>query len=81
MPTLPIPLAERLDRMTDIGRWALEQSCRDRPSGLNSSQRNDFTTAINVLGEQLRSLDFPPTAASVLALTGTDPSLVTLEVT
>jgi diguanylate cyclase (GGDEF)-like protein len=80
MPSVIVPIAEQSDLIIEIGRWVLEQACPDRHRW--ARERTDrLTTSVNVSAQQLMSPDFAGTVAEVLSVTGTDPHLVTLEVT
>lgn len=73
-----VPLAEESGLIVEIGRWVLHRACVDRrrwPS------RADLGIFVNVSPSQLTDTDFAATVEAVLADTGTDPSLVTLEMT
>jgi diguanylate cyclase (GGDEF)-like protein len=80
-PDVLVPIAERSGLITEIGRWVLEQACSDRRRWRHKRRADDITIAVNVSAHQLMSSDFATTVASVLCETGTDPRLVTLEVT
>ena len=79
LPAVLVPLAEQSGLIQDIGRWVLEQACPDRNRWYGQS--DDFTVAVNVSAHQLMSPDFAATVARVLSETGTNPQLLTLEVT
>ncbi len=81
LPDVLVPLAEQSGLITEIGRWVLEQACPDRHRWHDRSPSDDLTVAVNVSALQLMSADFPATVAMVLSQTGTDPRLLTLEVT
>jgi diguanylate cyclase (GGDEF)-like protein len=75
-----IPVAEQSGRIVEIGRWVLEQACRDRHRW--QTQRSDeLAMSVNVSVHQFMSAGFVDTVASALATGSTDPSLLTLEVT
>jgi diguanylate cyclase (GGDEF)-like protein len=82
MPSMLIPLAERSGLIAEIGRWVLEHACPDQHRWQNL-QPGDLTMPvnINVSAQQLMSLDYAAEVADVLSRSGTDPELVTLEVT
>jgi diguanylate cyclase (GGDEF)-like protein len=80
-PTTFIPLAEQSGLITEMGRWVLEQACRDRLRWHQPDQRNDLKISVNVSTHQLMAPDFTETVEAVLSDTGTDPELVTLEMT
>jgi len=81
-PTLLIPLAEQSRLIGEIDRWVLTQACQDR----NGWQRRDFLRdeigiSVNVSASELLASDYATTVASVLAATGTEPHLLTVEIT
>jgi EAL domain-containing protein (putative c-di-GMP-specific phosphodiesterase class I) len=80
-PTLLVPIAERSGLITEIGRWILEQACSDRHRWQYGRRRDRLTISVNVSAHQLMTSNYAPTVAAVLDATGTDPTLVTLEVT
>lgn len=80
-PQTAVPLAERSGLITEIGRWVLERACLDRREWPRADDTDALEISVNVSAHQLMANDFPATVASVLADTGTDPQLVTLEVT
>ncbi len=81
IPTTFIPLAEQTGLITEMGRWVLEEACKDRLRWRRSGQRDDLMMSVNVSAHQLMAPDFTATVGSVLSETGTDPALVTLEMT
>ncbi|HEY5013190.1 MAG TPA: EAL domain-containing protein [Acidimicrobiia bacterium] len=80
-PDVLVPLAERSGFITEIGRWVLEQACSDRRRWRHNRRADEIRISVNVSAHQLMAPDFALTVASVLCETGTDPRLVTLEVT
>ncbi|MDQ1425396.1 MAG: hypothetical protein QOD72_2894 [Acidimicrobiaceae bacterium] len=80
-PSVVVPIAEQIGLISEIGRWVLEQACPHRQRWQTNCPADDFTVAVNVSAHQLMSADFAATVAAVLAGAGTDPKLVTLEVT
>jgi EAL domain-containing protein (putative c-di-GMP-specific phosphodiesterase class I) len=80
-PSTLIPLAEQAGLITEIGQWVLEQSCRDLRSWRDHHPTDDIAVSVNVSAHQLMSADFTASVEDVLLTTGTDPELVTLEVT
>jgi len=82
-PAELIPIAEQAGLITEIGRWVLEQTCRDRQGWQHSRQPDDLAISVNVSAHQLMSPDYTATVATVLTDTDTDtePGRVILEVT
>jgi len=80
-PSVLVPIAERSGLITEIGRWVLERACADRSRWQRSRHSADLSISVNVSAHQLMSHNYVPTVAAVLAETGTDPRLLTLEVT
>ena len=78
-PSALVPIAERSGLINEIGRWVLAKACVDRHPG--RSRTDNLAVSVNVSGHQLMTPGFPATVAGVLSETGTDPELITLEVT
>ena len=81
MPEVFVPLAEESGLMSEIGRWVLERACRDRHHWQNERPTDEFKLSVNVSAHQLLAPDYAETVAAVLTRTGTDPTLVTLDIT
>jgi diguanylate cyclase (GGDEF)-like protein len=75
-----VPLAEESGLISEIGRWSFERACRDRHHWQNERPTDEFRLSIDVSVRQLLAPDYTETVATVLGCTGTDPELVTLEV-
>ena len=80
MPNVIVPLAEQSGLITDIGRWILEQSCTAWTRWVGFGHP-DLTMSVNVSAHQLMAPDFSEVVSVVLDRAGTNPHLVTLEVT
>jgi diguanylate cyclase (GGDEF)-like protein len=87
-PTVLIPLAEHSGLINPIGRWVLQQAWADRnrwPVPDRDAGRTaggaDLAVSVNVSAQQLMSPHFAEAVATVLGSAGTDPRLLTLEVT
>jgi diguanylate cyclase (GGDEF)-like protein len=81
LPTTVIPIAERSGLINEIGRWVLTQACLDHRLPNGRPPIDNLALSVNVSAHQLMSPGFPGVVAGVLSETGTDPRLVTLEVT
>lgn len=81
MPDLFVPLAEQSGLMSEIGRWVLVRACRDRHHWQDRRPADELKLSVNVSAHQLLAADYAETVAAVLSGTGTDPKLVTLEIT
>ncbi len=75
-----IPFAEQSGRIVAIGRWVLEQACRDRQR-LQRSRSDELGVSVNASIHQFMSAGFLDSVIAALASTSTDPRLLTLEVT
>jgi len=75
-----IPFAEQSGTIVEIGRWVLEQACKDRERW-QAHRSDELELSVNLSAHQFMSAGFVRSVASILAATGTDPALLTLEVT
>jgi diguanylate cyclase (GGDEF)-like protein len=71
-----IPMAEELGLITDIGRWVLQQACRDA-----SDWPSAIRVAVNVSAIQFGSSDFPSDVMAAVAAAGLSPSRLEIEIT
>lgn len=71
-----IPLAEELGLITDIGRWVLQQACRDAAHWPTS-----IKVAVNVSAIQFRTGDFPSDVMAAVAAADLSPSRLEIEIT
>jgi len=75
-----IPAAEETGLIVPIGRWALEEACRQNRAWQAAGLSN-FPVAVNVSVAQFRRSDLVATVAEVLAETGLSPRMLELELT
>jgi len=80
-PGVLIPLAERSGAILEIGRWVLEQSCRDRHRWENKTGDEDLMMSVNVSPHQLMAPGFVGTVKRALATTDTRAEHLCVEVT
>ena len=80
-PKILIPLAEQSGLINEIGRWSIEEACKERRRCLKHHQHGEIDISINVSVHQLMAADFVTSVANVLTDTHTDPGCMTLEVT
>lgn len=80
-PDVMIPLAEQSGLISDIGRWVMEQACRDRKRWLGQTSQEDLGVSVNISIHQLMSPGFANLVSTVLSDTETQPDQMTLEVT
>jgi diguanylate cyclase (GGDEF)-like protein/PAS domain S-box-containing protein len=77
-----ISLAEDTGLILPIGRWALQEACRQAQRWREADpQRPPLTIAVNLSARQLAQPDVADMVAEALESTGTDPSQVWLEIT
>ena len=77
-----IPVAEASDLILEIGRWVLEQSCRQAREWHDRwPELRDLEVSVNVAGRQLEQTDFAEQVAEIVRSSGVDPATVVLEVT
>ena len=77
-----ISLAEETGLILPIGRWALQEACRQAKRWREADpDRPPLTVAVNLSARQLAQPDVADMVAEALESTGTDPSQVWLEIT
>ena len=81
-PAKFIPLAEETGQIVPIGRWALEEACRQMQSwNGRDPQEPPLAVSVNVSARQLQQPDLTQTVSAVLHTTGLHPSCLNLEIT
>jgi diguanylate cyclase (GGDEF)-like protein len=82
LPAVLVPLAEQAGVVADVGRWILTKACVDRRRWQEQrTEASDLGISVNTSSFQLMSPDCVDSIATVLHATGTDPALLTLDVT
>jgi diguanylate cyclase (GGDEF)-like protein/PAS domain S-box-containing protein len=77
-----ISLAEETGLILPIGKWALQEACRQEQIWREGNpDRAPLTIAVNLSARQLAQPDVAEMVAGVLASTATDPAHVWLEIT
>ncbi len=78
-PTDFVPTLEQTGMIIPVGRWVLEEACRQVAEW--SARGHGIGVAVNVSGRQLEADSFVGEVREVLAMSRIDPALLTLEVT
>jgi diguanylate cyclase (GGDEF)-like protein len=78
-PTVFIPLAERHGLMSEIGRWVIEEACRQ--AGAWRAEGLRMRVAVNISGHQLRQDGWVDHLCQCLQRHGVQPSRFTCEIT
>jgi diguanylate cyclase (GGDEF)-like protein len=74
-----IPLAESSGRIVEIGRWVLEEACRQTAAW--AREGHELGIAVNVSAQQLARSGFAADVLYALESSGLEPALLTLELT
>lgn len=74
-----IPVLEESGLIVDVGRWVLQQACRQGAAWRDAGR--EIGMAVNVSARQLDAEDFISDVQHALALSGLDPEALTLEIT
>jgi diguanylate cyclase (GGDEF)-like protein/PAS domain S-box-containing protein len=83
LPAQFIPVAEETRLIVPMGRWILEEACRQMQAWRRSGALNDdpFMISVNLSMWQLASATFVADVAATLERTGLPPSELLLEIT
>jgi diguanylate cyclase (GGDEF)-like protein/PAS domain S-box-containing protein len=81
MPDEFIPLAEETGMIVDIGKWVLHQACADAAEWNKRWPNRYLSVTANLSSRQLTQGDIVEVVKNALALSGLDPTLLTLEIT
>ncbi len=80
LPAEFIALAEKSGLIIDIGKWVLEEACRQVKTWQDKGYPN-ICVAVNISARQLNETDFPSMVAQTLKEVNLDPIYLILEVT
>lgn len=80
MPLDFIPYAEKTGLIIDIGRWVLEEACR-QSKRWQEKGHDQVKISINISAKQLHQSDFISQIKSSLLRTGLEPNLLEIEIT
>jgi diguanylate cyclase (GGDEF)-like protein len=80
MPDVLLPIAEASGLIGEIGGWVLERACQDLHRCQAARPADELRMSVNVSAHELVAPGYASMVSAVLATTGTDPKLVTLEI-
>ena len=78
-PDAFVPVLEETGLVVDVGRWVLEEACRQAQDW--RSRGHQLAVAVNVSARQLEDRDLVDDVARTLRASGLDPLALTLELT
>ena len=76
-----IPLAEETGLIIPIGKWVLEESCRQLRTWKGNAKTRNLILSVNISALEFKQPDFVDTVKQLLVRTGINPSLLALEIT
>ena len=76
-----IPLAEESGAILGLGRWILEEACRETRAWQEATGRHELTVSVNLSGHQVADPAIVGDVGRVLEATGLDPRSLVLEIT
>jgi EAL domain-containing protein (putative c-di-GMP-specific phosphodiesterase class I) len=76
-----IPVAEESGMIVEIGRWVIEQACRQLAEWARDGQLSRLVLAVNVSAQQFRTADFAQRTQEALERHGVAPERLKLELT
>ncbi|HET7181173.1 MAG TPA: EAL domain-containing protein [Candidatus Limnocylindrales bacterium] len=76
-----IPLAEETGLIIPLGRWVLEQACREARRWNDAAPAEALSVSVNVSGRQVAEPDFVQVVAEALRKSGLAPDRLVLEFT
>jgi EAL domain-containing protein (putative c-di-GMP-specific phosphodiesterase class I) len=81
LPQHFIPLAEETGLIVKLGRWVLDEACRQVQAWRTAYPHNQLSVSINISSRQLQGPNIADMLADALVRSGVDPSAVVLEIT
>jgi diguanylate cyclase (GGDEF)-like protein len=79
-PNLFIPIAEQSRLILDIGRWVLQQVCRDLP-GLQRALVGDLRVHVNMAAPEFIDSELPQELMAIVSAAGVESRHICLELT
>jgi diguanylate cyclase (GGDEF)-like protein len=76
-----IPLAEETGLIVPLGRWVLEESCRQIAEWRSTPAGRDLVISVNLSARQFVHADLVEDVAAVLSASGLEPAALELEIT
>jgi diguanylate cyclase (GGDEF)-like protein/PAS domain S-box-containing protein len=76
-----VPLAEETGLIIPLGRWVLEQACREARRWNDAAPSAALAVSVNVSGRQVAEPEFVAVVAEALRQSGLSPHLLVLEFT
>lgn len=80
LPGKFIPLLEETSLIVSVGEWILRQACADHITWKNNG-KGSIPISVNLSARQFRDQDLVEMIRRVLGESGTDPSMIELEIT
>lgn len=82
LPSVFVPLAEETGLVVPLGRWVLEEACRQMAEWRKRfPDRPELGVSVNLSGRQLAEPDLAGEVESVIRDTGVEPGALRLEIT
>lgn len=80
-PSVFIPLAEETDLIVTIGKWVVEEACRQAAKWAHDPELENLVVSINISARQLLDPNFVPMIRSAIERSGARPEQIRLELT